>query len=120
MKNNKNILLYSIFLLFFFVLDLFADEFAKTGSINSRGNWPKVNKEFFNDNLTELGEELLEVIFEVRKFKSEQNISMKNTVSKILINCKSDLSKFREDLENVCNATEIEFVKDGKFVEVIL
>ena len=100
--------------------NLFADEFAKTGSINSRGNWPKVNKEFFNDNLTELGEELLEVIFEVRKFKSEQNISMKNTVSKILINCKSDLSKFREDLENVCNATEIEFVKDGKFVEVIL
>jgi valyl-tRNA synthetase len=99
---------------------IFEQEFLKNGSINSRGNWPKIDKNFVNEELIKIGDELLEVIFEVRKFKSEQNISMKNTVSKILINCQNDLSKFSEDLENVCNALEIEFVKDGKFVEIIL
>lgn len=99
---------------------IFAEEFTKTGSINARGNWPKLDEKFFNQKFHDIGEAALEVLFEVRKFKSEQNISMKTTVTKIVINCEKDLAEILEDLKNVCNAKEIEFVKEGKLVEVIL
>ncbi len=106
---------------------IFAEEFAKTGSINARGNWPKdeifskivalrVDGQKFHD----IGEAALAVIFEVRKFKSDSSLSMKTTVKKIVVNCEKDLSEISEDLKNVCNAEEIEFAQDGKFVEVIL
>jgi len=99
---------------------LFAEEFAKNNSVNARGNWPKVNSEFYNDCLIEDGKLLLEVIFEVRKFKSEKNISMKTTVEKVRVARVSGIEKFVEDLANVCNAKEIELVAEEKLVEVIL
>jgi valyl-tRNA synthetase len=99
---------------------IFAEEFAKTGSINARGNWPKLDEKFFSQKFHDIGEAALAVIFEVRKFKSDNSLSMKTTVKKILVSCEKDLSEISEDLRNVCNAEEIEFVKSGKFVEVIL
>lgn len=99
---------------------IFAEEFAKTNSINARGNWPKLDEKLFSQKFHDIGEAALVVIFEVRKFKSEQNISMKTTVKKIVVNSESDLSEIVEDLRNVCNAEEVEFVKEGKLVEVIL
>ena len=99
---------------------IFAEEFAKTASINARGNWPKISEKYFNQKFFDIGEAALSVIFEVRKFKSEQNISMKTTVKKLVINCEKDLSEITEDLKNVCNAEELEFVKVGQLVEVVL
>ncbi len=98
---------------------IFAEEFAKTGSINARGNWPKIDQDLFHEKFHEMGEAALSVIFEVRKFKSEKNISMKTTVKKILINCEKDLAEVLEDLKNVCNAEEIELVAAGNLVEII-
>jgi valyl-tRNA synthetase len=98
---------------------LFAEEFAENKSINARGNWPKLSEKFFNEKYLEIGEAALEVIFEVRKFKSERNISMKTTVKKLVVNCEKDLSEIAQDLKNVCNAEELEFVKSGQLVEVI-
>jgi len=99
---------------------IFTEEFAKVGSINARGNWPKLDQKLFSQKFHDVGEAALAVIFEVRKFKSEQNISMKTTVKKIKINCEQDLSEIAQDLANVCNAEELEFVKEGNVVEVIL
>ncbi len=99
---------------------IFADEFAQTKSINARGNWPKLSEKFFSQKYLEVGEAALAVIFEVRKFKSEQNISMKTTVQKLLVNSSIDLSEIAEDLKNVCNAQELEFVQTGQLVEIIL
>ena len=98
----------------------FADEFAKNNSVNARGNWPQVNSKFYNDGLIEDGKLLLDVIFEVRKFKSEKNISMKTTVEKVRVARVAGIEKFLEDLANVCNAKEIELVAEEKLVEVIL
>ncbi len=98
---------------------IFAEEFTKISSINSRGNWPKLDQKFFNQKFYDIGEAALAVIFEVRKFKSENNLSMKTTVKRIQINCEKDLSEILEDLKNVCNAEEIEFVKTGSLVEII-
>ncbi|MES2961488.1 MAG: valine--tRNA ligase [Pseudomonadota bacterium] len=99
---------------------LFAEEFAQNSSINARGNWPQVDSKFYNDGLIEDGKLLLEVIFEVRKFKSEKNISMKTTVEKVKVAKVLGIEKFVEDLANVCNAKEIELVVEEKLVEVIL
>jgi len=98
---------------------VFVEEFTKTKSINARGNWPQVDKKFFNQELIEEGKTLLEVIFEVRKFKSEKNISMKTTVEKVRLARVAGIEKFVEDLANVCNAKEIELVEKEKLVEVI-
>lgn len=99
---------------------IFADEFAKTSSINARGNWPKLENISFDKKFHDIGEAALAVIFEVRKFKSEKNISMKTTVEKIIVNCETNLMEISEDLKNVCNAKEAEFVRSGQLVEVIL
>lgn len=99
---------------------IFTEEFMKTGSVSARGNWPKLDQNLFSEKFHAIGEDALAVIFEVRKFKSEQNISMKTTVKKILVNSDKDFSAVLEDLKNVCNAEEIEFVKSDKFVEVVL
>ena len=99
---------------------VFVEEFAKTKSINARGNWPQVDKKLFNQELIEEGKLLLDVIFEVRKFKSEKNISMKTTVEKLRVAKVAGIEKFIEDLANVCNAKEIELVTDEKLVEVLI
>ncbi len=99
---------------------IFTEEFEKIGSINARGNWPKMDEKIFNQKFFEIGEAGLTVIFEVRKFKSEKNISMKTTVKKLAVNCEIDLFEIAEDLKNVCNSEELEFTKSGHLVEVIL
>jgi valyl-tRNA synthetase len=99
---------------------IFPQEFAKEKSIHARGTWPKLDSKFFNQKFYDTGEAALNVLFEVRKFKSEKNISMKTTVKKIVVNCEKDLSEIAEDLKNVCNAQEIEFVKSGSLVEIVL
>jgi valyl-tRNA synthetase len=100
---------------------IFAEEFAQTKSINARGNWPKVDETLLDQKFLDSGEVLLAAISEVRKFKSENNLSMKTQVQKVRVANKINLSEFREDLANVCNAAEIELVDDAeKFVEVVL
>jgi valyl-tRNA synthetase len=98
---------------------VFVEEFIKTKSINARGKWPQVDEKLFNKELIEEGKLLLDVIFEVRKFKSEKNISMKTTVEKVKVARVAGIEKFLEDLANVCNAKEIELVAEEKLVEVI-
>ncbi len=98
---------------------VFAEEFAQKLSINARGNWPKFDENFFNEELMGQGKSMLEVIFEVRKFKSEKNISMKSSVKKILISGIAGLENFVEDLRNVCNAEEIELCDGERLVKVI-
>lgn len=102
---------------------IFADEFEKVGSINARGNWPKLEEEFVNSEIVNKGHMMLSVIFEVRKFKSDNNLSMKTTVQKVVVST-SDIhaiESFKDDLANVCNAKEVEFIEDiTSIVEVII
>lgn len=97
---------------------VFVEEFEKTGSINARGNWPKLSEKLFDQKFYAIGEAALAVIFEVRKFKSEQNISMKTVVQKIIVSSEKDLSEIAEDLKNVCNAEGLEFRKGEFSVEI--
>ena len=80
----------------------FEEEFEKTLSINARGNWPKYDESLFDEDLIKKGEESLKVIFDVRKHKSDNNLSMKAQIEEIKIS--KDLEEFSEDLLNVCGA----------------
>ena len=57
---------------------IFADEFMQKKSLHARGNFAQLpeNLNAINDEKFEkIGAELLAIIFEVRKFKSEKNLS---------------------------------------------
>jgi valyl-tRNA synthetase len=86
---------------------IFVDEFINTSSIHARNSWPKLNEYFFDKKYCDLGEAALRLIFEVRKFKSDNNLSMKTLIKRMVINFDADLKEIIEDLKNVCNCKEI-------------
>ena len=86
----------------------FAAETQQETSIHSRGTWPKLEEFFFEEAVLNMGQAALEVIFEVRKFKSDNSLSMKTTVPKLTVQNPLDLTAILEDLGNVCNATKVD------------
>lgn len=88
---------------------IFAKEAAEKISIHARNNWPKADKILFNQQFYAIGEAALGVIFEVRKFKSDNNLSMKTTIKSLKVQNPLDLSPILQDLGNVCNALEPQF-----------
>ena len=60
------------------------------------------------------------IIFEVRKFKSEKNLSMKVPIAVLEIASKLDLSSVSADLLNVTNSQKIEFNESENLVKVII
>src|SRR3989344_1152553 len=74
-------------------------------------SWPEYDKKLIDDKLEKLGDEALDVISKVRKFKAENKKSLKEHVKITLSN--KNLEIFKEDLESVCNA-EIIFGKEFK------
>ena len=72
-----------------------------------------------NQKYFEIGDEVLAIIFEVRKFKSEKNLSMKSTIALLQITTKLDLTRVGADIANVCNAQKIEFISSDN-LEVII
>ena len=103
---------------------IFADEFTQKKSIHARGNFAKLPENLMiinQENIEKIGEELLAIIFEVRKFKSEKNLSMKVPIVVLEIASKLDLSSVSEDLLNVTNSQKVEFVfKDFAIEKIIL
>ena len=91
----------------------------KLNSIHQRGSWPKLSEQFFDKNTLNIGKEMLSVIFEVRKYKSEQNISMKTVIEKFTINSKENFSGILEDLKNVTNSNEININSNQKELIII-
>ena len=99
--------------------ELYQGIFDKTKSIHQRGNWPKFENYFEDQNLNIVGEVMLQTIFNVRKFKSDNNLSMKVTVAKVIITSPVDIKAIISDLANVCNALEVEVAKGEFMVEIV-
>ena len=99
---------------------IFAEEFNKNISIHARKNFAQLPKNLqINQKYFEIGDEVLAIIFEVRKFKSEKNLSMKSTIALLQITTKLDLTRVGADIANVCNAQKIEFISSDN-LEVII
>jgi valyl-tRNA synthetase len=102
---------------------IFSEEFLQKKSIHARGNFanlPQNLSAINEENIEKIGAELLAIIFEVRKFKSEKNLSMKVPITILEIASSLDLSSVTADLLNVTNSQKIEFKKSEDLVKVII
>ncbi|MFT6077163.1 MAG: valyl-tRNA synthetase [Myxococcota bacterium] len=76
-------------------------------SIHQRGSWCELSQYLFCEDALASGSVAVEVIFNIRKFKSDNSLSMKTPIKQFSINSKVDLRNIVSDLENVCNVGEI-------------
>jgi len=79
----------------------------KLTSIHQRGSWCKLENYILDKEALEIGAIMKEVIFNIRKFKSDNNLSMKTPIKQFFINTKINISTVITDLQNVCNTAEI-------------
>lgn len=103
------------------VFQNFYSKFEEEKSIHLT-SWPKVDDNLIEENLVQLGDKFVEIVAQVRRFKAEKQISMKEELNKIEITCSNELKEFIEDsisdLKSVTSAKEIMF-NEGEF-EVII
>jgi valyl-tRNA synthetase len=90
---------------------IFVDEFNQQYSIHARGNHADICDLHLNQSIDydALGSRLLEIIFNVRKYKSQKNLSMKFMLNSLEIPNSYKLNSIVDDLANVCNSEKIIF-----------
>ncbi|MFZ9470469.1 MAG: valine--tRNA ligase [Rickettsiales bacterium] len=100
--------------------EIFSDEFRNLKSIHNRGNKPKLPEKFQKNNaeILKIGDEILKILFEVRKYKSEKNQSMKTEIELLEISSELDLSGVKTDIANVCNAKQIKVSKGNTLIKI--
>ncbi len=90
----------------------FYKNFEKEESIHI-SVWPKKEESFYDEKIIQNGDYLINIISAIRKFKSEKQLSMKEEIKLLKIDCSSDLKLFIEnslmDIKSVCNAQKISF-----------
>ena len=94
---------------------LYENDFNATKSISSRGNWIDINDFKKDENIEKIGEIAKNILAEVRKYKSDKNISIKEIIEKIDVYCDCNLSGVIEDLKNVCNVNNINIINEKEF-----
>lgn len=92
---------------------IYEDEFNKKQSIHIRGNCANIDCNVEFDE--KLWNTVLQIVADVRRYKSEKNISIKEVVEKITVYTNVDVSTCMEDLKNVCNVGEIEVKQDSEY-----
>ncbi len=94
------------------IYHLYFSEKEKKQSIHV-SEWPIFNQDLIDENSEKTGDMAVEIIAEVRKFKSEKSLSLKEDISILTIKCSEDDRKLLEiiieDLKAVTRAKEIEF-----------
>ena len=83
----------------------------KTKSIHLT-EWPKSNKKLINAKIEEIGNTAIEIISAVRKYKSTNQMSLKEELSELIIQTnKKELKKTFENLKETLNIKSIKFGK---------
>lgn len=78
--------------------------------------WPKFDKKLINEDIEKSGDAVIDIISEVRKYKSKKNLSLNSELNQLIIECtnnklKKDLESSFNDLKDTLNIKEIEFGK---------
>jgi len=93
--------------------------FGAGKSIHARGSWPKADLQ--EDEAAEkIGIEAVAALEEVRKFKSEQGVSIKFPIKTLEITSKEELAKVEFDLKSVTSAENVKFMHGDLEVEITL
>ncbi len=92
----------------------FYSNYEKEKSIHQT-NYPQTTNEYENKELIEQGNNYLEIIATIRKYKTEKQLSMKAEIETLTIECDKKLKEFiensMEDLKAVTTSEKIEFGK---------
>jgi valyl-tRNA synthetase len=94
------------------IYQLYFSKIEKKKSIHI-ADWPIFNKKLIDEKSEKTGDLAVEIISQVRKFKSEKSLSLKQDISIIKIICTEEERKMLEliisDLKSVTRAKDVEF-----------
>ncbi|MBT3262475.1 valine--tRNA ligase [Candidatus Woesearchaeota archaeon] len=91
--------------------DSYYAKMENKGSIHKR-SWPEVDSSFDDEEIEKSGDKIVELLGEVRKFKSEQGKSLKEPVS--IVVSEEDFSLIEKGLDDFKAATNAKSVESGK------
>lgn len=94
------------------IYQLFFKETQKTSSIHVTA-WPEPETSLQNESANQAGDLAIQIISAVRKYKSENKLSLKEEITTLTISAKGAkelLTPLLDDLKAVCKAKEILFV----------
>jgi valyl-tRNA synthetase len=99
------------------IYQIFYKNYEKNKSIHIE-NYPKTTTDF-DENLDNLGNQFINILEEIRKYKSQNQMSIKDEVNLIKIQCCKELENFTkqnlEDLKDCGNFKNIEFIENETF-----
>ena len=97
--------------------DIFNRMYAKTENARSihESGWPKIEETLINHERDELGGIAIELISEIRKFKTARQMSLKAELSKMLIECDEPMrAKIEKVAKHIMAAGKIKQIEFGK------
>ncbi len=94
---------------------LFENEFNEKKSIHSRYNLPRIKSLKDEIKITNIGNIVLKIVADIRKYKSEKNVSMKDIIEEVAIYSPYNLESVIEDIKNVCNITSVNVVINDNY-----
>jgi valyl-tRNA synthetase len=84
-------------------------------------SWPEVDKNLIDEDAEKAGDLFVDILASVRRFKSQNNVSLKAPIKELKINCdpmNEDLiQKLEQDLKTVTHASKVSYVKEGTDLE---
>ncbi|MDR2778279.1 MAG: valine--tRNA ligase [Rickettsiales bacterium] len=94
---------------------LFGEEFNLLKSIHVRGNCAKIANITISDDVRIIGQTVLKIVAEVRKYKSERNFSLKEKLEGLKICALCDLTSVISEIENVCNTKNVTITRGKNY-----
>ncbi len=94
--------------------ELYQNGFEKEGSIHT-SDWPSY--EGVDEKVLEVGNIATEVVAKIRKYKTENNMSLGTELEKVLVEAPVDLTLAKRDIAGISNAERVELEK-GETVSV--
>lgn len=89
--------------------EIYSWKFANEEHFKSIHNasWPEFSDSLIDEDAEQAGDIAINVLGEVRKFKSEKQLSMKEELSSITVTSSKDITPFLDDLKSATKAKEI-------------
>lgn len=87
--------------------------FEECEPLSSKNSWPTQEELYIDDNAIKIGEATVALLDKIRRYKSEQQLSIKSTINKLSVASGDKsidlLKEVRLDIANVTNAEVLEF-----------
>ncbi|MDR0571295.1 MAG: valine--tRNA ligase [Rickettsiales bacterium] len=99
--------------------NLYEEKFSEDKSIHRRGSFADIGDFEVFEVPKQLAEEVIKILFEIRKYKSERSMSIKDIIETVEVSTKFDLNDCLEDLKNVSNVENFFIINSDNFEVVV-